>query len=162
MPERSEEPIDVRCQWCAAVGRPNATQCHECAAALPLLETVGELVVPGVTHVDPELEAYAAQPLRPLRRSATETLAPGVMAAAALGGPAAVVGMGALAAVAASELAGGNRGKGVPADKLGEVSEPVLEVARRLQRDRAERGPQIGPPDAPTEPSRQQEGPLDR
>jgi len=140
----SERPVDqptLSCQWCGAEARAKATSCAACGAALPLLETVGDLVVPGVTHVDPELQSYAKRPLRIPRGSTTESLAPGaVHAAAVLGGPAAMVALGALAAVAAGELRqGGDSRATVSPEKLGEPSEPVLEVARRLQKEEAER-----------------------
>lgn len=144
MSEGALDQGELRCQWCGAEARAKATNCAACGAALPLLETVGDLVVPGVTHLDPELQSYANRPLRIPRGSATESLAPGaVHAAAALGGPAAVVALGALAVVAAGELRQGGDGRAtVPPEKLGEPSEPVLEMARRLRQEEAERGAQ--------------------
>jgi hypothetical protein len=139
-PESPAGPFEVRCQWCGEVGQPGATDCADCGAALPLLDAVGQMIVPGVTHVDPELEAYSKQPMRPPRRSATEALAPGVMQAAVLGGPAAIAAAGALAAIAASELRQTGQGGRSTPDGLGEVSRPVLETARRLQQERARGG----------------------
>lgn len=139
MAETSDDPIGLTCQMCGAAGRPQATHCLDCGAALPLLETVGDLVVPGVTHVDPNLQVYANQPLRLTRGSATEKLAPGALhTAALLGGPAGLAALGAIAAVAANELRSSDRdGPSVPPERLGEISPPVLEVAQRLQKERA-------------------------
>ena len=127
---------------CGVAGRPKETHCRECGAALPLLETVGDLVIPGVTHLDPDLELYAKQPLRLGRKTTTEVVAPGaVHAAALLGGPAGLAALGAIAAVAASELSSrASGGKNVPPEKLGEPNSVVLEMAQRLQKEKAERG----------------------
>ena len=140
--EPGAEPPAVLCQMCGVAGRPNETHCRECGAALPLLETVGDLVIPGVTHLDPDLELYARQPLRLGRKTTTEVIAPGaVHAAVVLGGPAGLAALGAIAAVAASELSSrAPAGQNVPPDRLGEPNAVVLEMAQRLQKERAERG----------------------
>ncbi|MCI4354878.1 MAG: zinc-ribbon domain-containing protein, partial [Thermoplasmata archaeon] len=51
------------CPWCTAPVPPNATRCPACGDALAQRESIDDLAIPGVTTVDPALEAYAARPL---------------------------------------------------------------------------------------------------
>ncbi|HYL40780.1 MAG TPA: hypothetical protein VET90_05680 [Candidatus Binatus sp.] len=122
------------CQWCGAVSAPDAVQCSGCGAALATRESLGGLVVPGVTAVHPALEAYDAQPWRLPKASPSQGLAGGTIAAAALGGPAGLAALGGLAAVAAVEYLGAGQGHGeAPSlDALGQPSQAAVEMARRL------------------------------
>jgi hypothetical protein len=122
------------CQWCGAVAAADATQCSGCGAALATRESLGGLVVPGVTAVDPALEAYDAQPWRIPRASPSQGLAGGTIAAAAMGGPVGLAALGGLAAVAAVEYLGAGQGHGeAPALKaVGRPSEAAVEMARQL------------------------------
>jgi len=130
-----------RCQWCAQAAPPKSTHCASCGAALPLPGSLGELVVAGVTDVDPELAAYGRRPLRIPRGSPTESLASGAIGAAAAG-PAGVLVLGAIAAVAVKEFTGaGNGAHRASLDNFGQPSEPVLEMAKRLQAQAAEEEP---------------------
>jgi hypothetical protein len=52
------------CPWCSAEVTAAASHCPACGAAIAQRESIGDLVIPGVTAVDPALELYAAQPLR--------------------------------------------------------------------------------------------------
>jgi RNA polymerase subunit RPABC4/transcription elongation factor Spt4 len=130
----AEDEGQRTCQWCGAVAAANATQCPGCGAALATRESLGGLVVPGVTAVDPALEAYDAQPWRLPRSSPSQGLAGGTIAAAAIGGPAAIAAIGGLAAVAAVEYLGAGQGHGdAPAlEDVGRPSEAAVEMARQL------------------------------
>src|SRR5512135_2781772 len=122
------------CQWCGASSPADATECSGCGAALAARDSLGGLVVPGVTAVDPALQAFDAQPWRLPRNSPSQGLAGGTIAAAALGGPVGIAALGGLAAVAAVEYLGAGQGHGsAPAlDDVGRPSEAAVEMARRL------------------------------
>src|ERR1700694_5178569 len=63
-----DEPTESRptrvCPWCSAQAPASAARCPSCGDALAQRESIDDLVIPGVTAVDPTLERYAAQPLR--------------------------------------------------------------------------------------------------
>ncbi len=123
------------CAWCSEPTPAGATTCPACGAAVAQRSTIGELVIPGVTAVDPALKALDGQPLRIPGPSPTQGLAGGVVLAAAAGGPLAVAALGGLAAVAAVEYLGANRGgpsAPVELDKVGKPSEAVLRALGRL------------------------------
>jgi hypothetical protein len=101
-------------------------------------ESIGDLIVPGVTTVDPELQAYAAQPLRIPGASGSQGIAGSAITVGATGGPLGLVTIGGLAAVAASEyLAASHVGGGDPVDleAVGWPSEAVIQAVERLDRD---------------------------
>jgi len=115
-----------------------ATHCRACGAALAQRESIGDLIVPGVTTVDPELQAYAAQPLRIPGASGSQGIAGSAITVGATGGPLGLVTIGGLAAVAASEyLAASHVGGGDPVDleAVGWPSEAVIQAVERLDRD---------------------------
>jgi hypothetical protein len=122
------------CQWCGAAAVATATTCPSCGAGLGERESLGGLVIPGVTSVDPALEAYAAQPLRLPGSSPSQGIAGGSIAAAALGGPVGVAALGGLAAVAAVEYlrAKGTGSEGRPLDDLGTPSEAAVRMVEKL------------------------------
>jgi len=60
----TESPNTRSCPWCSAVAAEDATRCPACGAALAQRDSIADLVIPGVTTVDPALAALAAQPLR--------------------------------------------------------------------------------------------------
>jgi len=137
------EPASGRaCPWCSAQASPGAARCPACGAALAQRESIGDLVIPGVTTVDPGLQAYAAQPLRIPGSSPSQGIAGGaVVAAAAVGGPLGLVALGGLAAVAASEYRGASRGSpggAVEEEDVGRPSEAVLQALKRLDDEAAE------------------------
>ena len=151
--DSTKDMVDRRCEWCGARATEDATHCAACGASLAQRETIGDLVIPGVTHVDPALEQYAADPLRIPGPSRSQYLAgPAVGAAVVAGGPAAVVGLGGLAAVAAIEYLGAGRGgsKQPDPDKVGQPSEAVLQMVEKLE---AESEPPLRPPEATAEGS---------
>lgn len=145
------EPASGRhCPWCSALASPEATQCPACGAALAQRESIGDLVIPGVTTVDPALQAYAAQPLRIPGSSPSQGIAGGaVVAAAAVGGPLGLAALGGLAAVAASEYLGAGRGTSgatIDVKDVGRPSDAVLQAARRLDDEAARAAaPETGP-----------------
>jgi hypothetical protein len=129
----------LRCQWCEAVSAdPRATNCPSCGAALILRESIEGIGIPGVTEVDPDLAVYAKKPLRIPRGSPSEAVAGPAIAAAALGGPAAFVALGALGAVVAKEYSDAGGGGKLPAkDRLGVPSAPILEMVNKLNAEAA-------------------------
>jgi len=148
----TKDTVDRRCEWCDARASEDATHCKACGASMAQRETIGDLVIPGVTHVDPGLQQYAADPLRIPGPSRSQYLAgPAVGAAVVAGGPAAVVGLGGLAAVAAIEYLGAGRdgSKQEDPDKVGQPSEAVLKMVEKLE----EGEPPVSPPEANAEGS---------
>ena len=145
----TDEGSEVRCQWCDTVSADaKATNCANCGAALILRESFEGIRVPGVTDVDPDLKVYANKPLRIPRGSPSQAVAAPVVAAAALGGPAALIALGALGATVAKEYAdAGAGGKAPPKDRVGVPSEAVVEMVNKLNAEALAR------PDAETERS---------
>jgi hypothetical protein len=128
------------CQWCSATAAADAISCPGCGAALALRESLGGLVIPGVTEVHPGLRAYSADPLRIPRASPSQALAGPAMGMMAIAGPAgAALALGSLAAVTAGEYLGASRPDGwrAPLGALGVPSEAALAMARQLDSDQA-------------------------
>lgn len=124
------------CPWCATPAAPEATRCSSCGAALAQRESIGELVIPGLTAVDPALQDFADRPLHLTGPSPTHGAASGVVAAAAMGGPMGIAILGGVAAMGAAEYLGAGRvgPDGVPVDQVGEASGAVLEAIEKLER----------------------------
>ena len=102
-----DEP--ATCPWCATPAAPGATKCSSCGAALAQRESIGDLVIPGLTAVDPALQDFADRPLHLTGPSPTHGVASGVVAAAAMGGPMGIAILGGVAAVGAAEYLGADR-----------------------------------------------------
>ena len=135
-PLETETAAVGRCQWCSAAVPTESPTCPGCGAALARRESIGDLVIPGVTDVDPALRAYAATPMRIPGASPTQAVATSVLSAAAAAGPAgAVLALGGLAAVAATELLGASRtaGSGVAPVTVGQPSEAARAMVQRLE-----------------------------
>jgi hypothetical protein len=132
----TNEEASPRCPWCSTPAGEGQTHCTACGANLAQRESIGDLVIPGVTHVDPGLSQYAKDPLRIPGASPTQYVAgPAVGAAVIAGGPAGLVALAGLGAVAATEYLGAGRGQSMTEqdlEKLGQPSEAVLRVAQRL------------------------------
>jgi hypothetical protein len=131
----TEEPAARSCQWCGAAAPVAATTCPGCGAALGERESLGGVVVPGVTAVDPALAAFDAQPWHLPRSSPTHGMAGGSIAAVAMGGPVGIAALGGLAAVAAVEYLGAKSGDGrdrLGLDALGRPSEAALQMVQKL------------------------------
>ena len=151
MTDSSQPEEGPHCAWCSAPNAAKATNCASCGAAMAQRESIGDLVVPGVTTVDPALAAIANLPLRLHGPSPSQAMAGGAIAAAAAGGPVGLAALGGLAAVAAAEyMSGGKGGSGAVADldAFGRPSEAVLQALDRLERE-GSLNPE--PPSAPDE-----------
>ena len=129
-----DDHVDARtCPWCAAPAPETATQCPACGAALAQRESIGGLVIPGVTTVDPALAAIDGRPMRLPGNSPTQGMAGGVAMAAAVGGPVALAAIGGLAAVAAAEYLGAGRGSSGGPAQLADVGRPSEVALRALE-----------------------------
>ena len=145
------------CAWCSAGARPDATHCPACGAALAQRESLGGVVISGVTDVHPALAAYDAQPIRMHGPSPTQGLANGAIVAAVAGGPAGLVALGGIVAVAAVEYLGNRKPDGsgpLDLESVGRLSGTARMVLDRIER---EGEPQIRPgsepPDEDSEPT---------
>ena len=150
MAEETAPAAGRSCPWCSALASAEATPPGACGAALAQRTTIGDLVIPGMTTVDPALQAYAAQPLRIPGSSPTQGIAGGAfMAATAAGGPLGLAALGGLAAVAAAEYLGASRGMAgdaIDPTDVGRPSEAVLQALKRLDDEAATAAaPQAGP-----------------
>ena len=125
------------CPWCATPAAAGATRCTSCGAALAQRESIGDLVVPGLTAVDPALKDLDGRPIHLRGPSPTQGAASGIIVAAAAGGPIGLAIIGGVGALAAAEYmgAGGEKGKGH--EHVGETSEAVLQAIERLERGEA-------------------------
>jgi hypothetical protein len=154
-----EAPSPRTCPWCATVATADATTCASCGAALAQRESIGELVIPGVTSIDPALQGLDGRPLRIAGPSPTQGLADGAMLAAlVVGGPVGLAALGGVAAVAAAEYAGASRSHiGAPAD-LDDVGRPseitlrALEQVTEAERDETDAGHDDGASPTGSEP----------
>jgi hypothetical protein len=144
----------VRCQWCDTESADaKATNCANCGAALILRDSFEGIRIPGVTDVDPDLKVYANKPLRIPRGSPSQAVAGPAVAAAALGGPAALLGLGALGATVVKEYVDAGGGKSPPKDRVGVPSEAVVEMVRKLNAEAESRPePAATPDEPPTKP----------
>ena len=113
------------CPWCSAPVPPDATHCPACGDALAQRESIDDLAIPGVTTVDPVLEAYAAQPLHiPL---------PTPSSVDPIGGSINLTGMAELAALAAPD--GSRADAPVDPNTVGKPSDAALRAVERLDRE---------------------------
>jgi hypothetical protein len=146
----SEEGSGLRCQWCDTVSADaKATNCANCGAALILRESFDGIRVPGLTEVDPDLKVYAKKPLRIPRGSPSQAVAGPAVAAAALGGPAALLGLGALGATVIKEYVDAGGGKSPPKDRVGVPSEAIVEMVNKLNAEAAAKPETTASPDDP-------------
>jgi hypothetical protein len=126
------------CPWCSAVAPADATTCPACGAALAQHESIGNLIIPGVTTVDPALQAMDGQPIRLRGPSPTQGMANGVMVAAVIGGPIGLAMIGGVAAGAAVEYLSAGRNRKTGPDRLDDVGRPspsTLLALERLERE---------------------------
>jgi RNA polymerase subunit RPABC4/transcription elongation factor Spt4 len=121
MTSNNESVEDRVCPWCSASVSRDAVHCPVCGDALAQRESIDGLAITGVTTVDPELQAYAGQPLHIPLPIPSGSNVPGTMAERA-----------ALAAPYGSGLRGG-----APVDPgtVGKPSDAALEAARRMDRE---------------------------
>lgn len=124
------------CPWCSAPAKATDTTCSSCGAALAQRDELGGVLIPGVTGLDPGLEAIRDQPVHLKGPSPTQGLASGLIPAAAMGGPAGIAIVGGIAAVAAVEYLSGKGPGGARTDpstvgQLGGVAQLALEKVKR-------------------------------
>lgn len=157
--DEADEPSARTCQWCGTAAADADAQCRSCGAALATRDSLGGLVVPGVTGVDPALAAYDAQPWRIPKASPSQGLAGGTVAAAAMGGPAGLAALGGLAAVAAVEYlaAGSTDSRSESALGVGQPSEAALRMVEKLDAEGA-----AGDAGEPTEGAERGDGRISR
>ena len=134
------DAADRRCPWCSAAAPDSATTCPACGAALAQRESIAGLVIPGVTSIDPALQAIDGQPIHLRGPSPTQGMASGAMVAAVVGGPVGLAIVGGLAAGAALEYLGTRRDRvGAPEhfEDVGRPSPTTLLALERLEREAA-------------------------
>src|SRR4051812_46090118 len=103
----SEATPQRRCEWCSALLSDGIGACRGCGATVPGASGDGEPYITGVTDVHPSLKAAAARPLHIPGNSPTQAVAMTAARMAGGGGIAgALLGLGAVAAVAAVEWMG--------------------------------------------------------
>ena len=124
-----------QCPWCSARAQVGDLTCSACGAALQQRESIADLVIPGVTDVDPALEAWDKAPRSLGVDSPSQAMAPGAVAGVAVGDPTGILGLGALGIVAAQEFLSAQPiggGGSIDPERVGEVSEPALVAKERL------------------------------
>ena len=134
MTDERESGPERTCPWCSAIAAADATRCPACGAALAQREELGGLVIPGLTAVDPALQALDGQPLHIPKASPSQGMAGGAMMAGLMGGPVGLAALGGLAAVAASEYLG-VAGSRPDLATLGQPDELATQVVERLERE---------------------------
>jgi hypothetical protein len=122
------------CAWCATPAGESDARCSSCGAALAQRESIGDLVIPGLTSVDPALHDYASRPLQLRGASPSQGLASGAIVAAAAGVPVGIAALGGIAAVAAVEYIGAGSGLRGSTANVGEASEVVRLAIQKLDR----------------------------
>src|SRR3954468_19910975 len=102
-----------RCEWCSAIAAADASNCPGCGAAMPMADAEAELYYPGVTDIHPHLKAAAQRPLQvPQSASTTQMMGGSVLRFASQAGPGGtLIGLGAVAAMAAVEWMGKKKKK---------------------------------------------------
>jgi len=140
-PTRPVEPLastdepPSECPWCAQPASPNAYYCSSCGAVMAQHEDLGGLAIPGVTVVDPAMQArtYRSSVIGSQARISTlNTIGNGP------GGTMVQV------AAAAAILAGDSvRGLGGSAnvEEIGKPSQSALEMSERLRHVKPETAP---------------------
>lgn len=126
----SATPGPRTCPWCATPAAHDATTCATCGAALAQRESLGDVVIPGLTGLDPALEDFDKRPMHLRGPSASQGAAPALIVGAAAGGPIGAVLIGGVVAVAAAEYLGakGPGTAGTALDQLGQPSELALQA----------------------------------
>ncbi len=76
----TEDQAARTCPWCSAAAPEPARQCPACGAALAQRESIGGLAIPGLTTIDPALQAIDGQPIHLRGPSPSQGMASGVMA----------------------------------------------------------------------------------
>jgi len=138
MTDHVEPEVERTCAWCSATAAAEATHCPACGAALAQRESLGGVVIPGVTDVHPALAALDAQPIRMRGPSPTQGMASGAIVAAVAGGPAGLVALGGIVAVAAVEYLGNRNPDGsgpLDLESVGRLSGAAQMALDRIERE---------------------------
>jgi hypothetical protein len=142
--------LERRCAWCDAVAGPDDTKCRACGAALAQRESIGDLVIPGVTAVDPALASLADRPLHIAGPSPTQGAASSAIIGAMIGGPVGLAAVGGVAALGAVEYLAASRGGGAGVQDLESVGKPSEAALQQLAKlEAAEHGPEHRTGDGP-------------
>ena len=146
--EREAQPsagTAAQCPWCATPAVADADRCTSCGAALAQRETIGELMIPGLTSVDPALHDYDKRPLHITGPSPSQGMAPALIVGAMAAGPAGLAAIGGVAAVAAVEYLGSGRGGPSPGGwrSRRRPSEVVLQALGRMEDGTIDRAGQV-------------------
>jgi hypothetical protein len=120
-----------RCPWCDQPAIPGAGSCPNCGAIMTQREDLGGLLIPGVTTVDPAMQAHSYSSSLIGSQSRMSTLS----TIGAVGGTAAQV-VSAAAILARDGIRG--MGGGVAPEDLGKPSQAALEMSRRLRQTAGE------------------------
>ena len=141
-------PMGRTCAWCSHTAPLEATQCPSCGAALAQRESIGDLVIPGVTSVRPDLLDADGRPLHIPGASSAQGMASGAMIGAMVGGPIGLAAIGGMAVVSAAEYVAASRraGDGPALEDVGRPIDAAARLAEQLDRAGA-----TGP-EAPAEP----------
>ena len=134
------------CPWCSAPASDAAGTCAACGAALAQRESIGDVQIAGLTAIDPGLLAADARPIHLGGPSPSHGVADAAVAAAAIGGPAGLMIIGGIAAVAAAEYAGARRPGAVAPEDLAKVGQPSELALRALERITAAGEAPVGTP----------------
>lgn len=127
MPDGTDTGPGRTCPWCSTPVPSDATQCPACGDALAQRESLDNLAIPGVTDVDPALQAYAGQPLH-LPMAMPSRVDP-------IAGSINLTGMAELEALAGSN--GIPAGAPVDPTTVGKPSDAALQAVERLDREDA-------------------------
>lgn len=149
-----EASVGRSCPWCSAAAPDEATTCPACGAALAQRESIGGVRIPGVTAVDPALEAIANQPMRIPGPSASHGIANTAIVGVMIGGPIGLAAVGGVAAVAAAEYAGTGRTRTGSPEHLEDVGRPSEVALLALERLATTEPDGVGEPAASPDPWR--------
>ena len=139
----NEQGATQRCSWCGAETSAIETRCSACGAGLAQRE-MDELVIPGVTHVEPNLAFYAAQPLPIPGQDKRQAAGIGVIEALTSGRGPVLSALGTIAALAATEYLEGKANRAAP-------TAGAQGMARRFDAPATAAQPAQQPPPAPAE-----------
>lgn len=123
-PPSTGDPAE--CPWCSAPATPNASYCSSCGAVMAQREDLGGLAIPGVTVVDPAVQARSYSSSAIGSQARVSTL---VMLGGGPGGS--MVQVGAAAAILAKDRLHGLGGTVDPLE-VGKPSQSALEMAEHL------------------------------
>jgi hypothetical protein len=126
-------PASRSCPWCSAAAPAEATHCPACGAALAERDSLGDMVIPGVTDVDPALAAASGDgALTRLKRvNSRNALLNNVVPTLLIDDPV-LMGAGAAAGLTAIGLDAVTMGGPADASNLGQASDAALAKAAEM------------------------------